>query len=52
VTHERIFECDDASSVNVYTIADGTHTWTSAGGELDMTDLVLNAFIRGTTTDG
>jgi polyhydroxybutyrate depolymerase len=47
VRHERFNQCATAGrGIDVYTIDGGTHTWTTNDGELDMTDVVLDAFVR------
>jgi polyhydroxybutyrate depolymerase len=46
VVHERIHDCRGRGSVDVYTIDGGDHTWTTDNGDLNMTDIVLDAFVR------
>lgn len=47
VHHERFTQCTATGSrMDVYTIDGGTHTWTTDDGEMDMTDVILDAFIR------
>lgn len=47
VRHESINGCSDAgASVDVYTIEGGTHTWTTNDGDLNMTDVILDHFVR------
>lgn len=47
VRHDSITGCGNPDAgVDVYTIDGGTHTWTTDDGDIDMTDVILDKFVR------